>query len=412
MKKKQILSILLALALLLALCGCGGTKTEQHLPGGSEESAPAADEQPGTADAPASTPRPGAENAPVIEGLTYESTAELTYADQFAIYRYEGGYRYIDMKNSDKMLVVPEGGAVPKGLAKDVVVVQQPLQHIYLPATSVMALFDALDALDRIAFVGSKTWYTENATAAMERGDFIYAGKYNTPDYEMLLAGSCDLAIESTMILHNPEVKEKLVEIGIKTVVERSSYEDHPLGRTEWIKVYGTLLGLEDKADAVFSAQMEKVKALEALAPTGKTVAFFYVNTQGNVVTYKSEGYLPSMIKIAGGEYIFSDLGKEDDTGKLSTVNMSMEQFYHAAVNADVIIYNCSIAAQLHTLGDLTSLSPVLADFKAVKEGNAWCTTESMYQQTDKMGTIIEEMNRIFSGQTDGADLEYIFRLE
>ena len=118
------------------------------------------------------------------------------------------------------------------------------------------------------------------------------------------------------------------------------------------------------------------------------------------------------MIKIAGGEYIFSDLGAEDDTGKLSTVNMSMEQFYHSAVNADYIIYNCSIAAQLHTIDDLTSLSPVLADFKAVKEGNAWCTTESMYQQTDKMGTIIEEMNKIFSDRTDGTDLSYIFRLE
>ena len=406
MKKQQILSVLLALALLLALCACGGAKTEQHLPGGSEDGAPAAGEQ------PSDPPRPGEENAPKIEGLVYESTVPLAYADQFAVYRYEGGYRYIDMVNSDKMLVVPEGGAVPKGLGKDVVVVQQPLQHIYLPATSVMALMDALDALDRISFVGSRTWYTENATAAMERGDFVYAGKYNTPDYEMLLAGGCDLAIESTMILHNPEVKEKLIEIGIKTVTERSSYEEHPLGRTEWIKVYGALLGLEEKADAIFSEQMEKVRSLESLGSTGKTVAFFYVNTQGNVVTYKSEGYLPAMIRIAGGEYIFSDLGAEDDTGKLSTVNMSMEQFYHSAVNADYLIYNCSIAAQLHTIEDLTSLSPVLADFKAVKEGHAWCTTESMYQQTDKMGTIIEEMNKIFTDRTDGSDLEYIFKLE
>ena len=404
MKRNRFIAALLCLALLSALCGCGGGKTE---PPAAPAPAPASDAASSAAEA-----RPGEENAPKIEGLTYESTVPLEYADQFAIYRYEGGYRYIDMVNSDKMLVVPEGGAVPKGLAKDVVVVQQPLQHIYLPATSVMALMDALDALDRIAFVGSKTWYTENAVRAMENGDFVYAGKYNTPDYEMLLAGGCDLAIESTMILHNPEVKEKLTEIGIRTVVERSSYEDHPLGRTEWIKVYGALLGLEERADAVFGEQMAKVKALEALESTGKTVAFFYVNTQGNVVTYKSEGYLPAMIKIAGGEYIFTDLGAEDDTGKLSTVNMSMEQFYNTAVNADIIIYNCSIAAQLHTIDDLTSLSPVLADFKAVKEGNAWCTTESMYQQTDKMGTIIEEMNRIFSGKTDGSDLEYIFRLE
>ena len=91
---------------------------------------------------------------------------------------------------------------------------------------------------------------------------------------------------------------------------------------------------------------------------------------------------------------------------------MNMEQFYNTAVKADIIIYNCSIASQLYTLQDLLDLSPVLVDFKAVKDGQVWCTTESMFQQTDKMGTIIQEMNRIFSGQTDGSDLEYIFHLQ
>ena len=406
MNMKRLLSALLAAALLLALAGCGGGKAEP-----AATAAPTAAQTPAAADAPAATMRPGEENAPKIDGLTYERTVPLVYADQFAIYCYEGGYRYIDMNNSDKILVVPEGGTVPTGLGKDVVVVQQPLQNIYLAATSVMALFDAMDALDRISFVGSKTWYTENAIRAMENGDFVYAGKYNIPDYEMLLSGRCELAIESTMLLHNPEVKEKLIEVGIKTVIERSSYEEHPLARTEWIKVYGALLGMEDRAEEIFNEQVDKVRALEGLESTGKTVAFFYVNTAGNVVTYKSNGYLPSMISLAGGTYVPSDLGS-DDEGKLSTVNMSMEQFYHSAVDVDCIIYNCSIAAQLHTIDDLTSLSPVLADFKAVKEGNAWCTTESMYQQTDKMGTIIEEMNKIFSGQTDGSDLDYIFRLE
>ena len=60
----------------------------------------------------------------------------------------------------------------------------------------------------------------------------------------------------------------------------------------------------------------------------------------------------------------------------------------------------------------MLSLSPVLADFKAVREGNAWCTTESMFQQTDRMGSIIEEMNAIFTGASDGSDLEYLFRLK
>ena len=355
--------------------------------------------------------RPGDGGAPRVGNLTYEGTVPVAYADQFAIYKYEGGYSLIDMVNSDRMLVVPEGAAVPEGLDKDIVVVQQPLNHIYLAATSAMALFESIDAMDSIAFVGSKHWYTEKAAAALENGDVVYAGKYNTPDYELLINGGCQLAIESTMILHNPEVKEMMVELGIKTVVERSSYEDHPLGRTEWVKVYGALLGLEKEADAVFQREVEKIKALESLASTGKTVAFFYINTNGNAVTYKTDGYVPTMIRIAGGEYVFTDLGLDDDS-KLSTVNMNMEEFYNTAKDADIFIYNCSIAEQLYTLKDLLALNPVLEDCKAVREGNAWCTTESMFQQTDRMGSIIQEMNAIFSGEAEGQKLTYFFKLQ
>lgn len=379
MTRNRLLAALLALCLALCAASCGGAFSKTR-------------------------------GVPVIDGLNYTGTLPLEYADQFAVYHYEGGYSLIEIVNSDRILVVPEGKPVPAELEEDIVVVQQPLRDVYLAATSAMALFESLDAMDRISFVGSKHWYTARAAEALENGTFVYAGKYNAPDYELLLNGQCRLAVESTMILHNPDVREKLIELGIPTVVERSSYEEHPLGRTEWIKAYGALFGLEERAGTAFAAEEEKVRALEALEGTGKTVAFFYVNSAGNVVTYKTSGYVPAMIRIAGGEYVFSDLGLDDD-GRLSTVNMNMEQFYAAARNADFIIYNCSIASQLYTAADLLSLSPVLEDFKAVKEGNVWCTTESMFQQTDKTGSIIEEMSRIFHGQTDGSDLTYLFPL-
>ena len=77
----------------------------------------------------------------------------------------------------------------------------------------------------------------------MREGSLIFAGKYSQPDYELLLSEQCRLAIENTMLLHNPEVKEKLEQIGIPVIVERSSYEPEPLGRMEWVKFYGALLG-------------------------------------------------------------------------------------------------------------------------------------------------------------------------
>ena len=48
-------------------------------------------------------------------------------------------------------------------------------------------------------------WYVESAKEAMESGAMTFAGKYSEPDYETLVDGDCDLAIESTMILHYTE---------------------------------------------------------------------------------------------------------------------------------------------------------------------------------------------------------------
>ena len=132
----------------------------------------------------------------------------------------------------------------------------------------------------------------------------FYAGKYRTPDYELILSKSCDLAVESTMINHSPEVKEQLEKLGIPVLVERSSYESHPLGRMEWMKLYGALLGKEELAKARFDEQMEHLCGVPEQKNTGKTVAFFYISSNGDVNVRKPGDYVARMIDMAGGIYV------------------------------------------------------------------------------------------------------------
>ena len=169
------------------------------------------------------------------DDLAYESSLELEYATQFSVDYYQGDYAIIEIGDGERYLVVPEGAAVPSGLEEGVTVLQQPLDCIYLVATSAMDLFVSLDGLDAVRLSGTNAsgWYIPQAKAAMEAGDLLYAGKYSAPDYELIYDQGCDLAVESTMIYHNPEVKEQLEELGIPVLVERSSYEGDPLGRME-----------------------------------------------------------------------------------------------------------------------------------------------------------------------------------
>ena len=212
-----------------------------------------------------------------LAGLTYQSSMELQYAEGFDVSYYEGGYALIDVHDSARYLVIPEGKEAPEGLEEDIILLPRPLDHIYLAATSAMSLFDSLDALDAVKMSGTLAsgWYIENAVTAMEEGRMLFAGKYDEPDYELLVNQGCDLAVESTMILHSPKVQEMIEMLGIPVFIDRSSYETHPLGRTEWIKLYGVMMGKEEEAEAFFEPQAQVITDLKDFPNTEKTVAFF-----------------------------------------------------------------------------------------------------------------------------------------
>lgn len=346
-----------------------------------------------------------------IPGLTYDHSMELEYATQFAVDYYQDDYAMITIAQEGSYLVVPEGKEAPEGLDKEIKVLQQPLDHIYLVATSSMDLFRAIDGIGNITLSGTDEngWYIEEAKEAMENGSIQYAGKYSAPDYELILANGCDLAIESTMIYHSPDVREKLEEFGIPVLVEHSSYESDPLGRMEWLKLYAVLLDKEEEADAYFQSQTDMLTDILGAENIEKTVAFFSINSNGYVTVRKTGDYISKMIELAGGRYIFQNLG---DDNALSTMNMQMEDFYAGACDADYIIYNSAIESELHSLDELLEKSSLLADFKAVKEGNVWCTEKSLFQETTGIATMISDMHTMLtSDDPDLSQLTYMYRL-
>lgn len=202
-----------------------------------------------------------AEDAPDVAGLECTGKLKLDYATGFDVYYYENDYALIDVHDSAQYLLVPDGQEAPDGLASDVIVLQKPLNRIYLAASSAMALFRALDSLDCIKMTGidASGWYIQEAKDAIEEGAMQFAGKYSEPDYEMLVDEDCDVAIESTMILHTPKVQEMIENLGIPVFIDRSSYEMHPLGRTEWVKLYGAMMGKEAEAADFFDRQAEVI---------------------------------------------------------------------------------------------------------------------------------------------------------
>ena len=350
------------------------------------------------------------ESVPQIEGLTYESTLDLQRATEYSVYRYEGGYDLVDIHGFQRFLIVPEDGTVPENLESDIIVLQKPIDDIYLAATATMAMFCSCDAIDhiRMSSVPQESWTFDEPKEAMEKGDIIFAGKYSAPDYETILKEGCDLALESTMIDHTPEVKEMLEDLGVPVMVDRSSYESDPMGRAEWIKLYGVLTDHEEEAAEFFASQLDAIKELDDFKNTEKTVAFFYISTDGKAVVRRSTDYIPAMIEIAGARYIFKDL--DDDSGRTS-IDTSIETFYDTAVDADYIIYNGSIDSSVKTMDDLISKDPIMKKMTAVQNNNCWVTDSAMYQRTDIVADMILDFHKLFS-EGNPTDLKYLKKLE
>ncbi len=348
-------------------------------------------------------------NADLGNGWQPAGSLDLEYAKNFTCDYFDGGYKLLCLSDGARYLVVPQGTSIPEGIASDIVVLQQPFEDVYLSGANIMCLIDAVGAVDKVKVCATqqRDWSVASAVEAMESGAMVYGGKYNAPDYDLLLSKHITLAIESTMINHAPEVKNKLEELGISVLTEQSSYESDPLGRMEWVKLYGILFDEEDRATEVFQEQAARAKAVEGQG-TGKTVAFFYINSNGAAVVRKPGDYVSKMISYAGGDYIFHDL--DDDTAA-SSVTLEMETFYATAKDADFIIYNSTIDGEVRSISELVAKNQLLADFKAVKDGNVWCTNQDMYQQMMRTGTIIENFHTVLTNP-DASELDYMYKLK
>lgn len=332
---------------------------------------------------------------------------ELAYAEEFTVDYYDGGAALVTIAGEDRYLLVPEGAVAPD--VADATVLHTPLDNLYLASSGAMDSFIQLDALAAVRFTSTAAsdWSLGGVVDALDAGAMRYVGKYRAPDYERLISEGCALALENTMILHSPATREQLEALGIPVLIERSSYEAHPLGRMEWIKLYALLVGREAEAEAFFERETAALADILSAEPTGRRAAFFFVSPNGWINVRRPNDYIPKMIELSGGIYVPNDTEGEDDAR--SSVNMQPEAFYAGAKDADVLIYNSNIY-RVDSVAQLVAQNDLFADFKAVREGNVWATEQNVFQETTAVGGMIADFRAVLTG-TDAEQLTYLHKL-
>lgn len=381
----------------------------------------------------------------------------LDYATEFSVDYYDD-FALITIGGTDRYLLISENAKAPADLDTDIIPIRKP-DTVYLAASAGMDYFRVLKALDTVRMTSTQAvnWSLPEVVQALDSEKMLYAGKYSAPDYELLLREGIDLAIESTMIYHTPETKEKIEKLGIPVLVDKSSYEPHPLGRMEWIKLYGLLLGKTDEADTFYNEQLASLTAVPELskmlsstvpatredstsstaqtsenstsdstqtpenATSGSpqtpgtshdspTVAYFYITSSGYANVRSPGDYISQMIEMAGGSYAFADASVSEDSAK-ATMNMQMEAFLDRALVSDILIYSTSIDGEMHSAEELYKKAPMLKQSRAASAGNIWITGKNMYQQTTAVAQMMLELHSVITGEADEAEMEFLHRL-
>ena len=364
-------------------------------------------------EASALTAEPGAMQPAMPDGHEAGTELPLRYAEHFRVEWLGDGAALLTLGEKEQFLLVPRGEELSENtdLPEGLPVIRTPVERVYLASSSAADLFLQAGALGRIrcCSTAAESWQIPELRGALEEESILYAGKYSAPDYELLLEEDCDLVVENTMILHRPQTREKLEALGFPVMLEYSSYEPHPLGRVEWIKLYGLLTGRLPEAEAFFEAQEAQVRSMETEENSGRSIAFFHFAANGAVVVRREADYVSRMIVLAGGHPAFTELPEQNNA--LSSVTIQMETFYAQARDADVLVYNGTVGGEIESMDRFLDLSPLLGDFRAVREGNVWCTEQSMFQRSSAAAGMILDFREILRPEPQEELLHYLHRI-
>ncbi len=399
---KKIFTAILSLSLILtALAGCSekssnNTSSESSVSSESVSSSEVSKES---------------------DDLTLENTMELKYAQNFKVDYLSDGFKLLTVDNhsnyKQEILLVPKGKETPKEskfINENTIIIKAPVENLFVSSTPAVSLINAVDALDYVKMTtyDAKDWYIDDIKNAIEEGKIIYTGHAKNPDFEIISKNQPQLVIYNTKIDSYPEVREKLKELGLEIIVDYSSFEPHPMAKTEWVKFFGALLNKETEANAKFDEQAKIFENIKA-ENSEKTAAIFYITSKNDLYVRKCGDYMVTMLEMAGGKYIFDDLEK-DSTG---TVKIDFETFYNTAKDADNIIYLWPMGGRPKSLNDLLAKNELLKDFKAVQNNNVWCTSPDYFQTSDKMGEMIEDIVKLINNnETDDSEIKHLSKLQ
>lgn len=238
-----------------------------------------------------------------------------------------------------------------------------------LSATHV-GMLKKLKLTDKVLGVSSTDYLCESD----KDQEWIEYGELGQADPEMYIEHTPDLIMYSGFKRDIPVLK-KLRNAGIESMVNYDWKETHPLGRAEWLKVFGVLFQCEERAFREFEKiEASYVAAVEKTAMLNDVPSVFVGTTYGDVFNVPAgDSYMAKLLEDANVDYQYA---ATDGTGSLS---LSLEEAITKNQSTD---YWLNVAAS--SKSGVRKLNANFTKLKAYQDG-------AMYTYFDRVNCFWEE---------------------
>ena len=192
-------------------------------------------------------------------------------------------------------------------------VLRIPLKRVALLSTTFLAHFSALHATDTICAVDNAAYaFDAGVRERIQNGSIPEIGEMDTLDMETVIHLRPDAIFVSAGMGGAPGRRERLAKLGIPVIEIPDFLEPHPLGRAEWIKLFGLLLDRSDVASKHFDAVSSRYKSIRAAAaaipPAKRPTVLLHSPFQGLWHLPSGDSYAARLLNDAGGKYLFPEL--------------------------------------------------------------------------------------------------------
>ncbi|SFD86210.1 ABC transporter substrate-binding protein [Flavobacterium phragmitis] len=340
------------------------------------------------------------ENLETVKTETAKNSIE--YASGLSIVKYDD-YSVVTVSNpwpnankDFKYILKEKDGKVPDSL-QGYTTIQVPLASVVVTSTTNIPFLEMLEVENKlVGFPHTDYISSEKTRALIDKGSVKNVGQNEKLNIEQLIELSPDLIVTFGVDNNNPML-DNLKKSGLNVLIQGDWMEQSPLGKAEWIKLYGALFGKEEQAKELFDKIVQSYNQAKKMVVDKPATSKVLYGSMYEDVWYVAKGnsWVAEFMKDAKANYLWSDLKGSGSEG------LSFEKVLDKAKDANVWIASGSFKS----LEELQKANPHYGEFDAFKnktvynfEGKLGATGGTVYYELapSRPDLVLKDYIKIF----------------